>query len=110
MNQYFDGSKLKRLRKEKGLTTQQIANKVNVSQSYISRFENNKAIPDVDMLSRVLEVLDTDISSFYSSNDELPPDLQELIRAAKKLTVEERQKFTELLNTILERLEKRNNE
>jgi len=41
------GEKLRALRKSKGLTTNELAEKVNVSQSYISRFENNRAIPAI---------------------------------------------------------------
>ena len=105
MRGYFDGEKLKKLRKSKGLTTNQVANKVNVSQSYISRFENNKAIPDIEMIARILDVLDTDIPTFFADNPELPPDLLKLTQTAKKLTTEEREKVTDLLETMLRRLE-----
>lgn len=60
------GSQLKALRKAKNLTTQELADKVSISQSYISRFENNRAIPDIDMLERILMALGSDLSSFFS--------------------------------------------
>lgn len=105
MSTYFDGEKLKKLRKSKGLTTDQVAKKVNVSQSYISRFENNKAIPDIEMIARILDALDTDIPTFFADNPELPPDLLKLTQTAKKLTTQEREKVTELLETMLKRLD-----
>lgn len=99
MKKYFDGEKLKKLRKSKGLTTQQVADLINVSQSYISRFENNKAIPDVDMLQKILEVLGSNISDFYNPN-ELPPDLIQLMETAKKLSVEDRKLLNQFITNF----------
>lgn len=59
------GSKIKGLRKAKNYTTVDLANKVNVSQAYISRLENDKIIPNIDMLSRILNALGTDLATFF---------------------------------------------
>lgn len=96
------GDKLKKLRLSKNLTTQQVADKVNISQSYISRFENDKAIPDVDMLNRILIVLDSDLASFFSENMKLPSDIVELLNTVKTLSPEARIKLNEFLNTVIE--------
>ncbi|WP_018930669.1 helix-turn-helix domain-containing protein [Gracilibacillus lacisalsi] len=95
------GDKLKNRRKLLNLTTQEVAKRVNISQSYISRFENNRAIPDIDMLSRILKALDTDLPTFFSTQkEELPDDLVHLMETAKKLSHEERVKLTEFLKLI----------
>lgn len=95
------GEKLRRLRKSLNMTTQELADKVNVSQSYISRFENNKAIPDIEMLSRILHALGTDLSTFFTTeHEELPEDLIQLIETAKKLSPEERKKLNEFLKVM----------
>ncbi len=95
------GIRLKDLRKSKNLTTQELADKVNVSQSYISRFENGRAIPDIVMLDRILNALGTDLSSFFASKgQEIPVDLVELIDTAKTLSPETRI----MLNDFLKRL------
>ena len=46
MNQEKIGGFLKELRKQKGLTQQQIAEKFNVSNRTISRWENGNNMPD----------------------------------------------------------------
>ncbi|MBS4206696.1 helix-turn-helix transcriptional regulator [Bacillus sp. FJAT-50079] len=98
------GNLLRELRKAKNLTTQELADKVNVSQSYISRFENNKAIPDVDMLDRILHALDSNLSSFFASDfNDTPADLIQLINTVKTLSPEARIKLNEFLSLVREK-------
>lgn len=98
------GSKLRLLRKSKGLSTSDLAAIVNISQSYYSRFENDKAVPDVVMLSSILDALGTTMSEFFAHDSEqLPPDLLQLIETAKKLTPEERKNLNLFLQSTLER-------
>lgn len=59
------GSKLKALRKAKDLTTVELAEKTSVSQAYISNIENDKASPNLEMLSRILDALDSDLYTFF---------------------------------------------
>lgn len=95
------GRQLRALRKAKNLTTQELADKVNVSQSYISRFENGRAIPDIDMLERILHALDTNLSSFFSTDIEnVPEDLIQLIDTVKTLSPEARIKLNEFLKIV----------
>lgn len=95
------GDKLRSLRKSRGLTTSELADKVSVSQSYISRFENNRAVPDVDMLARILEALGTSIASFFANDDSLPPELDELLKTAKKLTPSQIKAVQHLLDEMV---------
>jgi len=88
------GNKLKVIRKLKGLTTSEVAQKVNVSQSYISRFENNKAIPDVEMLANICSALGLTLAEFFadtSDQEPLPPDICRLLDLAKQLTPRQRE-------------------
>lgn len=102
------GNQLRALRKAKNLTTQELADKVNVSQSYISRFENGRAIPDIVMLERILVALDTDLSTFFSSEvQEIPVDLIELINTAKTLSPETRIKLNEFLKMLIKDSERK---
>ena len=95
------GQKQRALRKAKNLTTQELADKVNVSQSYISRFENGRAIPDIDMLERILQALDTNLSSFFSTDlENIPEDLIQLIDTVKTLSPEARIKLNEFLKLV----------
>lgn len=97
------GNKLRKLRKAKNYSTQQLADMVNVSQSYISRFENGNAIPNVDMLERILHALETNLSTFFSAEfEEMPQDLLQLIDTVKKLSPEARVKLNEFLKVMVE--------
>ncbi|QPR69620.1 helix-turn-helix transcriptional regulator [Lysinibacillus macroides] len=100
MKKSFDGQKLKTLRKSKGFTTQQVADNLHVSQSYISRFENNRAVPDVDMLANILDVLGTSISDFYSDTPDIAPDLLNWLEVGKELTPVQRQSLLEAINQL----------
>ena len=52
MNQVKIGRFLKELRKKKGLTQEQIAEKFHVSNRTISRWENGNNMPDLDVLMK----------------------------------------------------------
>lgn len=95
------GDQLRALRKTKNLTTQELADSVNISQSYISRFENSRAIPDIDMLERILNALGTDLSTFFASEfQDMPEDLIQLIATVKTLSPEARIKLNEFLKIM----------
>lgn len=48
----------KELRKEKGLTQVQLANLLNLDQTTISKWELNKALPDVNTLCKLSSLFD----------------------------------------------------
>lgn len=54
------GGCLKDLRKEKGLTQEQLAEQFNVSQRTVSRWETGSVIPDIDII--------IELSDFYGVN------------------------------------------
>ena len=54
MNMERIGSFLKDLRKEKGITQEQLAEKLGVSSRTISRWETGSNLPDLDSLSILL--------------------------------------------------------
>ena len=57
MNETF-GQRFAKLRKEKGLTQEDIAFKVNISSQAVSKWENNISFPDVSILVQLAEILD----------------------------------------------------
>ena len=97
------GKRLRALRQARGLTTQQLADKVAVSQSYISRFENNRAIPDIALLEDILRALNCDLATFFAQEDEIfSVDYLQLIETIKALSPEARIKLNDFLKTIQE--------
>ena len=69
MNMSFADT-LKRLRTEKGLLQQELAKKLSVTRSTVSRWENGSRLPDVVIISRIAEVLDVadKIAIFYGGS------------------------------------------
>jgi|SRR5690625_2630208 len=95
------GERLRTLRKARGLTTQQLADKVAVSQSYISRFENNRAVPDIELLGKILLALDSDLATFFSKErEDSSIELIQLIETIKSLTPEAQIKLNEFLKMM----------
>lgn len=61
------GKEIFRLRKKRGLTGKQLAEKLNVSQQQISRYERGVCNINVDTLFVILHELECSLSSFFSS-------------------------------------------
>ncbi len=56
--------KLKKLRKEKGLTQEELASKIFVSRSLIARYENGSVMPSKENLEKLSLVFNLKISDF----------------------------------------------
>lgn len=54
---------LKTMRKAKGYTQEELAIKLNVVRQTVSKWEKGLSVPDADALSRIADVLDTDVST-----------------------------------------------
>jgi transcriptional regulator with XRE-family HTH domain len=61
MDQIKVGAFLKDLRKEKGITQEQLAEKLGVSGRTISRWETGKNMPDISLLVEIAEFFDVSI-------------------------------------------------
>lgn len=58
---------LSKIRKERGLTQEALAVKLNVVRQTISKWENGTAVPDADTLCRIAEALDVSVSELLGS-------------------------------------------
>lgn len=66
---------LKKLRTEKGLSQQDVAERVFVTRSAVARWENGSRMPNATMISRLSQCLDIDINTLISTiieNDDSP--------------------------------------
>ena len=61
MNQQKIGEFLKHLRKDKGLTQEQLAEEFGVSSRSISRWENGNTMPDISIIIELADFYDVDI-------------------------------------------------
>ena len=73
MNKIDFGKKISTLRKEKGLTQKELANKLCVSDKTVSKWETGINYPDITLLENLSDILGCEISSFFenSENEEI---------------------------------------
>ena len=60
------GEKIKRLRSEKQLTQEELANRCELSKGFISQLENNLTSPSIATLIDILEILGTNLREFFA--------------------------------------------
>lgn len=66
MNQEKIGKFISELRKEKGMTQEQLAYKMGVTDKSISRWENGKTMPDYSLLKELCDTLDITINELFT--------------------------------------------
>ncbi len=70
MNMMKIGPKIRRLRKLRGLTIEELANGADLTKGFISQLERDKTVPSVVNLKQVLDVLGIDLATFFSDLEE----------------------------------------
>lgn len=89
------GEKIKSARRRKGITQQQLAEKVGVAVSTLANYENNNREPDLKITKRIVEVLNIDSDYFldvnrfitkpdHASDLVLTPHEENLVRAYRR--------------------------
>lgn len=68
MNQYVTGAVIKRLREEKNMTQQQLADKLSVSAKKISKWETAKGYPDITLLESIANALSVSVTELIYGN------------------------------------------
>lgn len=74
---------LSRIRRERGLTQEFLAIKLNVVRQTISKWENGTAVPDADMLCRISDALDVSVAELLGSPERV--DKMDITVIAKSL-------------------------
>ena len=64
------GEKIKRMRIEKQLTQEELANRCELSKGFISQLENNLTSPSIATLIDMLEILGTNLREFFNEIDD----------------------------------------
>ena len=64
------GDKLRRLRLQRALTQEELADRCELSKSFISLLERDLTSPSLDTLSDLLEALGIDLPTFFREKDE----------------------------------------
>lgn len=74
---------LSRIRRERGLTQESLAIKLNVVRQTVSKWENGAAVPDADMLCRIADALDVSVAELLGSPER--KDKMDMTAIAKSL-------------------------
>lgn len=89
MDKQSIGNKIATLRKEKGYTQKQFAEKLHVTDKAISNWERGNNLPDLVILEPLAKELDTTITRLLNLNDEVS------VNEVVKLAIEQRNEFIE---------------
>ena len=76
MNQIKIGKFIAALRKEKGMTQEQLGEKLGVTNKTVSRWENGNYMPDVEMLSLLSEEFGVSINELISGERIMAEDFR----------------------------------
>lgn len=68
--EYF-GSKLKAVRKSKGMTQLELAKRLNIAKGSISAYEQGVTYPSVDVLIKICDILDVSSDYLLGISDEI---------------------------------------
>ena len=104
MNQRKTGEFLKRLRKDKGLSQEQLAEHFYVSSRTVSRWETGSNMPDVDTLIELADFYDVDIREIIDGerkNDNMDEETKNTLKKVAEYATEETKKRKERLRTML---------
>ena len=71
------GQRLSRIRKEKGLTQEDIAKKIVISPQAVSKWENDVSSPDILVLSSLADILGVSVDVLLGRKDFNPEDVKE---------------------------------
>ncbi len=78
------GQRLKYWRKQKGYTQAQLAEKTNMSRSYVADVERDRYNPSVETLSSIAKALNIPVSNLLEDNQRLVSESPEEYRTSEK--------------------------
>ena len=82
---------MKALRKNKGLTQEELANRLSVVRQTVSKWEKGLSVPDAEMLQKIADVLESDVSQLLGApiqqNENTDVIAEQLSRINEQLAV-----------------------
>ena len=69
MNQYVTGTMIKRLRENRKMTQQELAEKIGVSDKAISKWETGRGYPDISLIESLSDTLGVSVIELFSGED-----------------------------------------
>lgn len=103
MDQGRIGNFIKDLRKEKGLTQEQLAEQFAVSRRTVSRWETASNMPDLDLLVEIADYFDVDLRELLDGerkSEKMNKDLEETVLKVADYSNEEKRKVTRNMHIL----------
>ena len=103
MNQKKTGEFLKQLRKEKGLTQEQLAEQVFVSGRTVSRWETGSNMPDLDLLLELADFYEVDIREIIDGerkSEKMDKELKDTVLKIAEYSNEDKLKVTRRMHLL----------
>lgn len=76
---------IKNIRKNKGMTQEELAIRLNIVRQTVSKWEKGLSVPDADFLEKLADVLETDVGTLLGRGVELNPTTNELTEQLARL-------------------------
>ena len=99
MDQQKTGQYLKKLRNEKKLTQEQLAEKFNVSSRSVSRWETGRNLPDISLLVEIADFYEVDVREIIDG-EAMPREEEKMQEVAEKMADYAKQEKSRLLKFI----------
>lgn len=103
MNQIKIGGFIKQLRKEKGLTQEQLAEQLNVSRRTVSRWETGSNLPDLDILIEMADYYEVEIRELLNGerkSENMNKELEETVLKVAEYSNEDKLKVTRRMHLL----------
>ena len=103
MNQIKIGEFLRNLRKEKGLTQEQLAEQFNVSRRSVSRWETGSNLPDLDILIEMADYYEIEVKEsleWERESEKINEELKETVLKVAEISNEDKMKLTGRINKL----------
>ena len=103
MDQIKIGNLFKELRKEKGLTQEQLAEKLNVSRRTVSRWETGSNLPDLDILIEMADFYEIELRALIDGerkSENINKELEDTVLKVAEYSNEDKLKVTKRMNLL----------
>ncbi len=104
MDQIKIGNFLKKLRKEKGLTQEQLAEAMNVSNRSVSRWENGNNLPDLDILIQLADYYEVELREILDGerkSENMNEEMKEVVLKSVDYTNTQTEKYVKRVHLLL---------
>ena len=95
------GERLAKLRKEKGLSQEEVADKINVTRQTVSKWELDQSLPDFDRIMPLCKLYNISSDELLTGNVEQKDDNLNDVNSAKAIEVRRKKAITISISLVL---------